>query len=59
MTERKQWPPPADPAVGIVCRGCGCADLRVIYVRHRMAFTFRLRECRHCGKRVQTKEKAE
>jgi len=56
---RKTWPPPIDPAVGLVCRGCGCQRLRVVYTRHRFGYTFRMRECEHCGKRLQTKEKAE
>ena len=56
---RKVWPPPIDPAVGLVCRGCGCRHFHVVYTRKAPGNRImRLRECRHCGKRVQTWESA-
>jgi hypothetical protein len=48
--------PQAEP-VGIVCRQCGCADLRVWYTRRlRGGRIRRVRVCRHCGKRAVTTE---
>lgn len=46
-------------SVGITCPRCGCADLRVYYTRRKANGTImRSRECRHCGRRVVTKERA-
>lgn len=47
---------PAEP-LGIVCRGCGCADLRV-YRTVKMAGNRIRREriCRHCGQKSITTE---
>ncbi|GJQ28432.1 MAG: hypothetical protein HBSAPP03_15910 [Phycisphaerae bacterium] len=43
--------------VGLVCRGCGCQHFRVVYVKHRPGgIVLRRRECRHCGRRVMTRE---
>jgi transcriptional regulator NrdR family protein len=42
---------------GICCPRCGCADLRVVYTRHRHERIVRSRECRHCGKRMITVER--
>lgn len=41
---------------GIRCRKCGCADLPVAYVRHLSGYTQRVRHCRHCGRRIVTRE---
>lgn len=41
---------------GIRCRKCGCADLPVAYVRHLNGYTQRVRFCRHCGRRIVTRE---
>lgn len=43
--------------VGLICRACGCQHFRVVYLK-RLPYgvLMRLRECRHCGKRVTTRE---
>lgn len=38
------------------CPTCNCAHLRVAYTRHRGGKTIRVRECRHCGRRIATWE---
>ena len=44
---------------GLTCRHCGCKHFRVIYTRPAWAGRIqRRRECRDCGKRVTTWEKA-
>jgi transcriptional regulator NrdR family protein len=48
--------PPQSPA-GIVCPGCGCADFRRCYTRQIPGGTRRVRECRHCGRRIVTVER--
>jgi hypothetical protein len=54
--EERREPPEAVP--GIPCRKCGCCDLRVIWTRRRFGFITRMRECRHCGLRTITRERA-
>ncbi len=43
---------------GIVCPRCGCRHFRVVYTRRKPSVIMRLRECRHCGRRIVTKERA-
>jgi transcriptional regulator NrdR family protein len=43
---------------GIECPRCGCRHLYVVYTRHRMKKILRVRECRHCGRRIKTYEQA-
>lgn len=44
---------------GLICRRCACGYFRVIYTRPAWAGRImRRRECRHCGKRMTTWEKA-
>jgi len=44
---------------GLICRRCGCGHFRVIYTRPALGGRIvRRRECRHCGKRLITWEKA-
>ena len=52
-------PPPADMRTGVRCRRCGCAHVPVLYT-HPMPYDRikRIRECRHCGKRMVTYEEA-
>jgi hypothetical protein len=66
-TTRKRPPardnaaPPAPchpPPRGLECRGCGCRDLRVLYTRYRAGSIVRVRACRHCGRRLVTRETA-
>ena len=49
----------AMPAKGIECPDCGCCDLRVVMTRTRQVVgrIRRVRECRHCGKRITTYER--
>ena len=45
---------------GLACSKCGCRDLRVYYTRPRRGGVIvRVRVCRHCGKRIVTREQAE
>jgi len=41
---------------GVACRHCGCCHLPVYYVRRQKNFIVRVRECRHCGRRLVTRE---
>jgi len=44
---------------GLRCRDCGCRHFRVIYTRARPGGRLvRRRECRHCGRRMTTWERA-
>lgn len=44
---------------GLRCRHCGCRHFRVIYTRKSWGEKLlRRRECRHCGKRLTTIERA-
>lgn len=43
---------------GIRCRACNCGHFRTVWVRHRVGGVVRKRECRACGKRQLTREKA-
>jgi transcriptional regulator NrdR family protein len=45
-------------ATGLVCRACGCRHFRVIYLKRLPGALLRRRECRHCGKRLTTRETA-
>ena len=45
--------------VGLVCRACGCQHFYVVYLKCLPnGVLMRLRECRHCGKRITTRESA-
>ncbi len=45
--------------LGLVCRKCGCQHFRVIYLKRLpQGVVMRRRECRHCGRRVSTREQA-
>ena len=44
---------------GLECRQCGCKHFRVVYTRPTWGGRImRRRECRHCGKRMTTWERA-
>jgi len=55
--ERKAWPPEQDQR-GLECRNCGCRHFEVLYTRQRPGSIMRVRQCRHCGKRLVTRETA-
>jgi len=47
------------PRRGLECRYCGCRHFFVVYTRPTHdGRIMRRRECRHCGKRMTTWEKA-
>jgi len=41
---------------GVACRKCGCCHLPVYYTRRQLGCIVRVRECRHCGRRLVTRE---
>jgi hypothetical protein len=44
-------------ARGVRCKACGCADFYVKETTRRKDGTIsRRRQCRHCGKRITTRE---
>ena len=47
---------PVARAEGIECPRCGCRHLYVVYTRHHNKKILRVRECRHCGRRIKTYE---
>ncbi len=47
----------AGAELGIVCRECGCRDWRVNYTRQGNGEVRRQKICRHCGKRMMTRER--
>lgn len=50
---------PESAARGLVCPKCNCRHFRVIYTRSAPGGRImRRRECRHCGRRITTWEKA-
>ncbi len=49
---------PAEEQVGLVCPKCGCQHLPVYYSRPKKGYILRVRACRHCGRRVVTRERA-
>ena len=51
--------PGQQPGKGLVCPSCGCRHFRCIYTRPGWpGRIYRRKECRHCGRRVTTVEKA-
>ena len=44
---------------GLVCRACGCQHFRAVYLKRLpKAVLMRRRKCRHCCKRITTREMA-
>ena len=43
---------------GLECRVCGCRHFEVLYTRPWPGGIMRVRRCRHCGKRLMTRERA-
>jgi transcriptional regulator NrdR family protein len=57
-TVRKTWDP-VESKRGLECRYCGCKHFRVVYTRPTWGGRImRRRECRLCGKRMTTWERA-
>lgn len=49
---RKAAPEPK----GLSCPKCGCRHLLVVYTRQKVGHILRARDCRHCGRRIITRE---
>ncbi len=60
MNKESRNPRPAEnDDRGLECRNCGCKHFRVVYTRpYRGGGLIRRRECRHCGRRMTTWERA-
>lgn len=43
-------------SLGLECPRCACRHLPVLYTRYRPKKIVRVRQCRHCGRRVITYE---
>ena len=46
-----------EQAKGLACPRCGCRHLFVVYTRAKPGHIFRVRSCRHCGRRLITRER--
>lgn len=58
QTQRKALPA-NDDQKGLTCRHCGCRHFHVVYTRPTWGGRImRRRECRNCGKRMTTWERA-
>ena len=58
VAERKSWPP-EEGHRGLECRYCECSHFRVVYTHPTWGGRIlRRRECRHCGTRMTTWERA-
>jgi transcriptional regulator NrdR family protein len=59
MSVPSSKPPVEREERGLRCRQCGCGHLRVVYTRAKAGGrVMRRRECRSCGERVTTWERA-
>lgn len=56
MEEPVAPPPPAPEPVGIECPRCGCRHFEVLKTFRYPKGIRRRKECRHCGRRVNTYE---
>lgn len=51
-------PPRSDATTrGLACPRCGCGHLFVVYTRGKPGHILRVRQCRHCGRRMVTRER--
>ena len=57
MNDAKPTAPKPSEQRGLRCPACGCAHLPVLYTRQRPGHVLRIRACRHCGRRVTTRER--
>ena len=57
MSTRKTKTAENETAKGLVCPKCGCRHLLVVYTRPKLEHVLRVRACRHCGKRMMTRER--
>jgi len=48
---------PARDDLGLTCPSCGCRHLPVWYTRQKPGYVLRVRLCRHCGRRVTSRER--
>lgn len=56
---KPEAPAPAtpEPKRGLSCPRCGCDHLPVLYTRQKLGHILRVRQCRHCGRRITTRER--
>lgn len=47
---------PLEASPGLECPRCGGTWFRVVYTRPNVRAIVRRRECRHCGRRIRTRE---
>jgi hypothetical protein len=47
-----------EDGVGLVCHKCGCRHFETVYTRPKPGCILRRKECRHCGHRIVTRERA-
>ncbi len=57
MNVPKRTVPKPEDQRGLRCPACGCEHLPVLYTRQRPGHVMRIRACRHCGRRVTTRER--
>lgn len=43
--------------LGLACPSCGCRHLPVWYTRPKPGYVLRVRHCRHCGRKMTTRER--
>lgn len=46
----------SEQPAGFECRSCGCRHFHVVYTRPTERGINRVRACRHCGRRIVTRE---
>jgi len=49
----------AAPPIGLECRTCGCRHFETIETRPRLGMILRRKACRHCGRRILTRDRVE
>ncbi|MBL4698182.1 MAG: hypothetical protein JKX70_05045 [Phycisphaerales bacterium] len=57
-TQTRHSDRPTKITQGLACPTCGCEHLPVLYTRHRLGSVRRVRQCRSCGRRIKTTERA-
>jgi len=56
MSESMKQAEAVEVPKGLICRGCGCGHFDVFYTRSTAHGITRMRVCRHCGRRMVTRE---
>ncbi len=55
--EGEEVAPACQSPRGLICPRCGCRHLLVHYTRPRVGYILRVRLCRHCGRKMATRER--